>query len=309
MFNEFLKELHQKSVKITFSDGKLTFEGPENNITPELIAKLKEYKGSLIKYYWPPECVNMMPINPLGSKVPFTLIYFEVMNYPLSDYFGKDQPFYGFLHYGSKGEKIKYDSVEAFAADYVIQLQKVMPKGPYFLGGFSFGGILAFEMSIQLQKAGYEVPFLALLDSKTSVTFVPIALYDNIFKIIKSNILGPFKRRMLYLLRLFVCKVFLFIDKPVPVFLRNFYIGHKYRKLTEKYQPGKFDGEILLFRSVEANPAFKYNGWEAHANKVNLVHFKGGHHSIARKKEYAEMIGKEFLDHLDRISQPSVKNT
>ena len=309
MFNEFIKELHQKSVKISFSEGKLTFEGPENNITPELIQKLKEYKGSLIKYYWPPECINMMPINPLGSKIPFTLIYFEVMNYPLSEYFGQDQPFYGFLHYGSKGEKIKYESVESFAADYIVQLQKVIPKGPYYLGGFSFGGILAFEMAIQLQKAGHEVPFLALLDSKTSRTFVPIEWHDNIFRIIKSNFLGPMKRKMLYLSRLSVCKAFLLLDKPVPILLRNFYIGHKYRRLTLRYRPGKFDGEVLLFRSEEANPAFQYNGWETHANKVNLVHFKGGHLSIARKKEYAVMIGDEFVTHLDRVHKPSVQKT
>ena len=106
-----------------------------------------------------------MPINPLGTKIPFIMVYFEVMNYPLSDYLGKDQPFYGFLHYGSTGERIKYKNVESFAADYIIQLQKVIPKGPYFLGGFSFGGVLAFEMAVQLQKAGYEVPFLAMLDS------------------------------------------------------------------------------------------------------------------------------------------------
>lgn len=309
MFGEFLKELDQKSIKIGFSAGKLTYEGPENNITPELIEKLKEHKGSLIKFYWPSECVNMMPINPLGNKIPFTLIYFEVMNYPLSDFFGKDQPFYGFLHYGSKGEKIKYGSVESFAADYIIQLQKVIPNGPYFLGGFSFGGILAFEMAVQLQKAGYEVPFLALLDSKTARTFVPIEWHDNIFRIIKSNILGPARRKMGYIAQLIVCKAFLFLNKPVPVILRNFYIGHKYRELTKKYRPGMFEGEILLFRSEEANPAFEFNGWETHANKVNLVHFKGGHLSIARKKEYADMIGKEFLNQLDRVYTPSLQKS
>ncbi|MBK7711806.1 MAG: hypothetical protein IPJ37_13265 [Bacteroidales bacterium] len=70
-----------------------------------------------------------------------------------------------------------------------------------------------------------------------------------------------------------------------------------------------FEGEILLFRSEEANPAFEFNGWETHANKVNLVHFKGGHLSIARKKEYADMIGKEFLNQLDRVYTPSLQKS
>lgn len=305
MFNEFIRELNQKSIKLVFSEGKLKYEGPKDNITPELVEKLKKYKENLIKYHWPPECTNMMPINPLGSKIPFVLIYFEVMNYPLSDCFGKDQPFYGFLHYGSKGEKIKYKSVESFAADYIIQLQKILPKGPYFLGGFSFGGVLAFEMALQLKKAGYEVPFLALLDTKTAAAFEPLIWQNDIFKIIKSNILGPIRRKIIQLVKLLACNIFLFKNKTVPVPLRNFYILNKYKELTLKYKPGKFDGEVLLFRSDMADPAFKYNGWKSYIEKINLVTFKGAHMTIARDKQYAEVICWEFKTHLARVYKPS----
>jgi thioesterase domain-containing protein len=305
MFNKFLEELDQKAVRIAYSGGKLTFEGPEEHITPEFIEKLKQYKASLIKYYWPPECVNMMPINPLGSKIPFVLIYFEIMNYPLSDFFGRDQPFYGFLHYGSRGEKIKYKSVEAFAAEYIIQLQKVIPKGPYFLGGFSFGGILAFEMALQLRKAGHEVPFLGLLDSKTYIAFAPPKWHSNIFRIIKSNILGPFKRRTQDNIKFLMCNLYLLLNKPVPVSLRNFYIVEMYRRLTLKYRPGKYDGEVLLFRSDMANPEYPYNGWEPFVGKVNVVNFKGGHLTIAREKEYAKVIGTEFSNHLAKVYKPA----
>jgi thioesterase domain-containing protein len=305
MFNQFLEELHQKSIKIAYSEGELKYEGPENNITPELIEKLIKYKGSLIRYHWPSECPNMMPINPLGSKIPFVLVYFEVMNYPLCELLGRDQPFYGFLHYGSKGEKIKYKTVESFAADYIIQLQKIIPNGPYFLGGFSFGGVLAFEMAIQLQKAGYEVPFLALLDSKTAQAFESFKWHRNLYKIAKSNILGPTRRKMIKFGKRLVCDSYLLIKKPVPVSLRNFYIVSKYKELTLKYKPGKFEGDILLFVSDMADPDFKYNGWELYVRNVNLVKFKGGHLTIAREKEYAKMIGNEFMNHLSKVYTPS----
>jgi thioesterase domain-containing protein len=301
MFNKFLEELDRKSIRIAYNGGKLTFEGPEEHITPELIENLKKYKASLIKYYWPAECVNMMPINPLGSKIPFTLIYFEVMNYPLSEFFGPDQPFYGFLHYGSRGEKIKYKNVESFASDYIIQLQKIIPKGPYFLGGFSFGGMLALEMSIQLQKAGHDVPFLALLDSKTSVAFAKPLRQKGFIKYLRSNILGPFKRRMQDRVRFMYCNFYLLFNKPVPLNLRNFYIVEMYRRLTMKYKPGKFKGEVLLFRSEEANPDYPYNGFEPFVDKVNVVGFKGGHLTIAREKEYARVLGTEFLNHLSKV--------
>ncbi|MBK7711797.1 MAG: hypothetical protein IPN67_05270 [Bacteroidales bacterium] len=304
-FNEFLEELDQKSVKVYFREGKIKYEGPESALTPELIEMLKEFKANLIRHHWPPECTNLMPINPLGSKTPFVLIYFEVMNYPLCEYLGKDQPFYGFLHNGSTGEKIKYKTVESFAADYIIQLQKILPKGPYFLGGFSFGGVLAFEMAVQLQKAGYQVPFLAMLDSMTTLGDEKVIWHNNIFKIIKSNILGPTRRKIGKRLQRYICNLFLFLKMPVPIVLRNFYIVDKYKKLTCKYRAGKFNGELLLFRSDMKDTDLKYNGWEAHVDKVNVVTFKGSHLAIAREKEYAEMIGKQFMDHLARVYKPN----
>lgn len=306
MFNELLEELNQKSIRIYFNGGRLKYEGPEDNITSDLIEKLKRYKENLIRHYWPAECVNMMPINPVGTKLPFVLVYFEIMNYPLSEYLGKDQPFYGFLHYGSKGEKIKYKTVESFAADYIIQLKKILPKGPYLLGGFSFGGVLAFEMAIQLQKAGEEVPFLALLDSQTALAKKPFSWHNDIYSIIKKDILGTVRRKITRLSKQFVCNLFLFLKMNVPVSFRNFYIVDKYSTLSLRYKPGKFKGDILLFRSDLVNPAFKYNGWETFADNINVVNFNGPHIKIAREKSYAEMIGKEFMNHLSKVCKPHV---
>src|SRR5215510_2102161 len=50
------------------------------------------------------------------------------------------------------------------AADYIKSICTVQPEGPYFLGGYSFGGIVAFEAAQQLTRQGAEVAFLALLD-------------------------------------------------------------------------------------------------------------------------------------------------
>src|SRR5205823_2243155 len=48
---------------------------------------------------------------------------------------------------------------------YVAALQAVQPVGPYLLGGWSFGGVVAFEMAQQLHAQGQTVALLALLDS------------------------------------------------------------------------------------------------------------------------------------------------
>jgi thioesterase domain-containing protein len=51
------------------------------------------------------------------------------------------------------------------AAAYLESIRAVQPSGPYLLGGWSIGGVIAFEMAQQLTAAGHEVRVLALIDS------------------------------------------------------------------------------------------------------------------------------------------------
>jgi thioesterase domain-containing protein len=55
--------------------------------------------------------------------------------------------------------------VEDIAAYYIEAMQTLQPNGPYLLGGHSFGGVVAFEMAIQLQKQGHEVALVAIIDA------------------------------------------------------------------------------------------------------------------------------------------------
>ena len=56
-------------------------------------------------------------------------------------------------------------TLEELAARYVAIVQGVQPRGPYFLAGFCFGGVLAFEVANQLELQGERVELLALLDA------------------------------------------------------------------------------------------------------------------------------------------------
>jgi pimeloyl-ACP methyl ester carboxylesterase len=51
------------------------------------------------------------------------------------------------------------------ATRYLRVLRKVQPSGPYFLGGYSMGGIVAYEMARRLLAEGDKVGLLALLDT------------------------------------------------------------------------------------------------------------------------------------------------
>src|SRR5262249_55453963 len=58
-----------------------------------------------------------------------------------------------------------FTAIESMAAHYVEELRAVQPEGPYLLGGWSMGGVVAFEMAQQLQRLEQEVKLLALVDS------------------------------------------------------------------------------------------------------------------------------------------------
>ncbi len=83
---------------------------------------------------------------------------------PLAPLLGADQPLWGFESPLLAGPASPFTSLEAMAARYVSDLREVQPEGPYHLAGYSFGGVLAFEMARQLVAADQQVRFLGVVD-------------------------------------------------------------------------------------------------------------------------------------------------
>jgi thioesterase domain-containing protein/acyl carrier protein len=104
-----------------------------------------------------------------GNKPPFFLVagmFGNVLNLRhLAHLIGSDRPFYGLQARGLLGDEEPHRTIEAAATDYIAELRQVQPHGPYHLGGFSGGGITAYEMAQQLRAEGEEVAALVLLDS------------------------------------------------------------------------------------------------------------------------------------------------
>src|SRR5262249_33930021 len=76
---------------------------------------------------------------------------------------GLSQPLYGFRSRGLSGVQ-EFSSIEEMAAQYVSDLRKLQSIGPYHLGGYCFGGIVAFEMARQIVNGGGKIGLLALLN-------------------------------------------------------------------------------------------------------------------------------------------------
>ncbi|HSP78046.1 MAG TPA: alpha/beta fold hydrolase, partial [Myxococcaceae bacterium] len=83
----------------------------------------------------------------------------------LARHLGPQRPVYGLSAPGLDGGEKLPASVEEMARHYLAQVRTVQPEGPYLLGGWSFGGLVALEMAQQLRAAGETVSLLALMDS------------------------------------------------------------------------------------------------------------------------------------------------
>ena len=111
----------------------------------------------------------LVPIQPHGSERPFFCVHAvsgNVLCYrALASRLGAQQPFYALQARGLEDGQEPQTDVAAMARDYVAAVRSVQSHGPYLLGGWSVGGLIAFEMARQLQAQGEEIRLLALFDT------------------------------------------------------------------------------------------------------------------------------------------------
>ena len=116
----------------------------------------------------------LVPLQRLGARPPFFCVHpaggIVYCFGELARRMGLDRPFWAFQARGLDGEAAPVDDVPRMARDYVAALREVQPQGPYHLGGWSLGGLVAFEMARQLAEAGEPVATLAIFDSEAPRT-------------------------------------------------------------------------------------------------------------------------------------------
>ncbi|MEO8426003.1 MAG: amino acid adenylation domain-containing protein [Verrucomicrobiota bacterium] len=115
-----------------------------------------------------PRWTSLIAIQPSGSNPPLfcmhagagTILFY----YDLARELGTDQPVYALQAQGVYGKLPPHGSVEQMASHYIREMRTVQPQGPYYLAGFCFGAILAFEIAQQLRRQGQEIALLASFD-------------------------------------------------------------------------------------------------------------------------------------------------
>jgi len=268
---------------------------------------------------------SLMPVQPNGSRPPFFWVHGDFSNALLPHYLGPDQPLYGLEHQSQDGKPALYDRVETIASHYLNEIQAVQPKGPYFLGGYSFGAMVAFEIAQQLKKAGEDVPLLVLLDppsatsSKSFSSLVrsrptggaTISLFrDDIRRHLHhlgqigarekltyvsirvkwkvNNEIEQVMRPINKILKKMVWKIYLSRGRPIPASLRSPYILDMYHQARSKYAPQRYLGQAIYIKG-EANSIDHVRGWGKLMADGLEVHEITGDHTDVIKEPYAHL--------------------
>ena len=155
--------------------------------------------------------VTLVTVQDGGSRLPFFYVHVHwdtgaFYCFPLAHELGVDQPFYVLEPYDFADLKVP-PLLEDMAATYIESMRSVQPEGPYILGGFCGGGLIALEMARQLQMSGQAVEMLVLIEPGVGPALITWG--------------GSFIRHMGKLIRLSP-------DKQLDVFLS---LRHAYRLL------------------------------------------------------------------------------
>jgi len=189
----------------------------------------------------------------------------------IARHLGPEQPVYGiqdpYLEVEG-GEAIRL-SLDEMAAEYVRAIRELRPRGPYLLGGWSFGGLLAFEMARQIRELDEEVPLLAIFDSaphgqptqESDEEMLAGIARDMARQEGKELALPPAEleavepgARMAYILRRMRETDLLAAELTDEVVYRYLKRRRANQAAAASYLPKPYPGRILLFRATDPDP-------------------------------------------------------
>lgn len=229
----------------------------------------------------------LVAIQPTGSQPPFFCVHpiFGVIfpYYHLARLLGPDQPFYGLQPLGIDGEHQPHTSIEDMASAYIKALRLVQPQGPYFLGGWSFGGLVAFEMAQQLQRANHEVALLALLDTPAPIAANQPSFWDGCKFLLSTVAVSVWPYILAYFYLIIAPRKHRRIHRLRPML----HVFTASSQAASNYKPQTYLNQITLFSTAKhLTKAVRDStmGWsELAKTKVEVYKIPGNHLTILRK--------------------------
>src|SRR5690606_8747411 len=244
----------------------------------------------------------LVPIKPQGSKPPVYLVHAAGSHvstyYALAKRLDIDQPVYGLQAKGLNGIDEPITSLKEMAAHYISEILKHNPNGPYYIGGHSFGGYVAFEMAKQLKEMGRVVGKVIMFDIDVYQSETEL----NKWQKIKRELNHQWQKRYVDLKLLFNSpKTFVALKKDSMkrkllkfngqnknnIFTDRLRTIEKIRKVNHQamhnYLISPYDGDIYLVRAKIQNfyvHEQKYYGWKPYVNNIHIIDMEGDHNSM-----------------------------
>lgn len=284
--------------------------------------------GELVTRVATPRWTSLVAVQADGTRPPFYCVHplgGEVLGYRrLAAAIGSDQPFWGFRSRGHEGEFEPIDTIEGQASLYVTDLLAKDPDGPYYLGGYSHGGRVAFEMSRQLQAQGKRVALLAIIDTWPQqgtlqsleqvgawIRNVPGWVRHEVAKNELWRSRRELSRSLTRLRRIATDALRGRASRPdiaeemdvahLPDHIRRT-IQANFSAFTS-YVPGPYQGSAVLLRATAqplASPATRDLGWGAYVKGELRVRDLRGTHRMLTKDPLVRTLGTVLREELDR---------
>ncbi|KAG2753809.1 atromentin synthetase [Suillus brevipes Sb2] len=158
---------------------RLKREGEEHFGLPEIptiqilkhpvISSLANYINALLsKDSTAEEYDPIVPLQLTGNKTPIFFVHpgvGEVLIFVnLAKYFQNDRPFYALRARGFEPGHPFFTSMDEMVSTYAAAVKRTQPTGPYAISGYSYGGVVAFEVAKRLEAMGDEVKFVGLIN-------------------------------------------------------------------------------------------------------------------------------------------------
>jgi aspartate racemase len=249
--------------------------------------------------------------------------------YPLANHLDKDQPVYAIQARGLDGNIVSGESMESIASAYVKELRSLQPKGPYILGGFCFGGLLAMEAAQQLMAAGEEVALLILIQTippaagrfRSDVGSLRRWLYrtttriaierERVFAEGRRYFTGRFWRAVDIARAKTALRHNIFMAnrlanrtaQSLPYILELMRIKHG--QVAETYAPRPYGGDVLLFRASKLLPGLvadsAYLGWRSLLHgKLEILELPGHQQTLLLEPKVSRL-AKELTTRLKSV--------
>ena len=265
---------------------------------------VEQFAALLRQDGWSASWSSLVAIQPEGSRPPFFCVHGvggNVVGFrDLARHMGPEQPFYALQPRGLDGKQPCMTSVAEMAESYLREIRRVQPRGPYRIGGYSFGGLVAYEMAQQLRAQEQEVSLLALFDTYPGKMESRSSQMRNLRKLPLEDAVSFLVKKGSFVLMTLRKRLEL---RMLPRALRN--VRQACAKAAAGYDVQPYDGQITLFRVKEKSAGSLDDPyaiwWRVAAGGVDLREISGDHLSLLKEPQ-VRLLAEELNGALDHPS-------